>query len=65
MKTTITTKDTQEAQRLTKTNDAFNLIWEISQIIRNQQKYGEIKPEEALDQIQEEINESNLLELWT
>ena len=63
-KWTVTTNDRDVAQRLARCDDAYHVLWEISYRLRGHYKYG-ADLEETLAQIRDEIDTSNLLDLWT
>ena len=63
-KWTITTNERDVAQRLTRCDAAYQVLWEISQKLRSHYKYGE-KADEVLSQINDIICDSNLMDLWT
>lgn len=63
-KWTFTTNESEVAHRMARCDDAYSLLWEISQKLRNHYKYG-AKGIVVLKEINEEINESGLMELWT
>ena len=63
-KWTITTNDREVAQRLARCDDAYHVLWDISQKLRSHYKYGE-KSDEVLSQINDIICDSNLMDLWT
>jgi hypothetical protein len=58
-------EEQDKAKRLLYCDDAFSLIWNIDQLCRNDLKYGSKKTkDEILEEIRNEINETNLLELF-
>lgn len=70
MKITIEEDNIEEAQRLLRATEAFGLLWDIDQRIRQYIKYEEgnegcAKPEKVLDEIREMIWEDKILDLYT
>jgi hypothetical protein len=65
MEIIIKTKDEDKAKRLIHCDDAFRLIWEISQKLREYNKYQPDKTrDEIIDELNELIGEENILELY-
>ncbi len=69
-----TTEEQDKAERLLKADDAFSLIWDIDQYLRDIQKYGvsnmrqgkkDPSKDEVMEEVREMIAESNLMDLWT
>lgn len=68
MKITIQEDDIDRAKRLVRCDDAFSLIWNLDAKMRGWMKYGVEdgkKYEDLLEELREDIYETNLLELWT
>jgi len=64
MRVNIETNDEEKAKRLLHCDEVFSLLYNINLNIRNELKFKNNKLEDVLKQIQEDINESNLLNLY-
>jgi hypothetical protein len=58
--------EAESAKRAIHADDAFGLVWDITQAIRDHLKYGNpASPVKTLESINEMIYDSKLLDLWS
>jgi len=65
MKITLEESDLNKAQRLLSCDEAFSLLYDIDQKLRGYLKYEtKLTRDEIMEEVREDINESNLLDLY-
>lgn len=65
MKTTFQAEDNQEAKILLHASEAFGLIWDIDQKLRDYQKYDTEKTkDEIIEELRDMIHEDNILNFY-
>lgn len=68
MKITIQEDDIDKAKRIISCDEAYSLLWNLDQKMRGWVKYGVAENksyQDLLNELRDDIGNSNLLDLWT